>query len=82
MKKPQPPKQAPLFPQSDRPVTIHGKQDGFKSLSVIVWPDNSMTRGDVPLELATRIWSPLMAAHILGMSREQFMAEHKRLCGG
>lgn len=62
-----------------KPVTIKGTRNGFRSASVVVCDDGSMYRGDVQLDLATRIRSLTEAAKVVGMTRAEFIAERNKL---
>ena len=55
-------------------VFINGVRKGYRSASVIVWPDGSMTRGDVRLDFATTIPNLTAAARVVGMTRDEFIA--------
>lgn len=56
------------------PVTIKGTRRGYRSARVIVWGDNSMTRGDVDLSITTLIRNLTDAGRVVGMTREEFIA--------
>ena len=55
-------------------VVIHGARRGYRSASVIVWPNGSMTRGDTDLTLCIGIPTIADAARVVGMTRDEFIA--------
>ena len=55
-------------------VVIHGTRKGYRSASVIVWPDGSTTRGDIDLALCIGIPNLTAAARVVGMTRDEFIA--------
>lgn len=59
----------------ERPrVVIHGTRKGYRSASIIAWPDGSLTRGDTRLDLCIGIRSLTAAARVVGMTRDEFIA--------
>lgn len=59
---------------------IKGKRTGFRSASVAVWPDNTMTRADIRSDLAVRLRSIADAAKVVGMTRSEFIAARDCVC--
>jgi hypothetical protein len=53
------------------PITITSPT---REATVTIWPDGSMTRGDVEAHLATRLRTLTAAAGVLGMTRDEFIA--------
>ena len=55
-------------------VVIHGTRKGYRSASIIAWPDGSLTRGDTRLDLCIGIPTIADAARVVGMTRDEFIA--------
>lgn len=57
-----------------RIIHIKGTKRGFRSISIMVYQNGQMLRGDVRLDLAAVIPNQTEAASIIGMTRDEFRA--------
>ena len=55
-------------------VVIHGTRKGYRSASIIAWPDGSLTRGDTDLTVCIGIPNLTSAGRVVGMTRDEFIA--------